>query len=433
MKFNQWTLGLAAVGVISLASAARAEESASPLLTALSSTTISGYVSASAWWNLGTAGGWHSTAEYPAIPYSAGKQDGFNLDVVKLSVEKPLDEQEWSAGYKVDLLFGPDANGLRTVSGGAPTDHPSRDFCIQQAYVALRAPVGNGIDFKVGVFNSILGYESFDAGNNPNYTRSYGYAMEPTTHTGVLATYRFTDWFSAAVGVANTYGPTINDKAHISSYFDRAESYKTYMGSVAFTAPESWGWMEGATLYAGAIVGHDSMMSDDDYDIKSRYNIYVGATIPTPLTGLKFGVAYDYAGATVREYTGSYWNGEGYSTYHYKGDGFWANTVALYASYQATEKLSAHVRGEYGWTSMNYPDASYEYSGPVWADVGMVYPDSIVAVTTTVDYALWANVISRVEFRWDHLAGGDRGYSSKQADESRENAFLVAANVIYKF
>ena len=34
------------------------------------------------------------------------RADGFNLDVVKLSVERPLDEAQWSAGYKADFLFG---------------------------------------------------------------------------------------------------------------------------------------------------------------------------------------------------------------------------------------------------------------------------------------------------------------------------------------
>ncbi len=44
MKFNKWTLGLAAVGVVSLTSAARADESKiSQVQTALSDTTISGY------------------------------------------------------------------------------------------------------------------------------------------------------------------------------------------------------------------------------------------------------------------------------------------------------------------------------------------------------------------------------------------------------
>ena len=53
-----------------------------------------------------------SPASY--IPYQGqaySKQDGFNLDVVKLSIAKPQDESPWASGYQVDLLFGPDAVG----------------------------------------------------------------------------------------------------------------------------------------------------------------------------------------------------------------------------------------------------------------------------------------------------------------------------------
>ena len=54
MKFNKWTLGLAAVGAVSLASAARADEKMSQLQTALSDTTISGYVDTAATWRPGS-------------------------------------------------------------------------------------------------------------------------------------------------------------------------------------------------------------------------------------------------------------------------------------------------------------------------------------------------------------------------------------------
>ena len=55
MKFNKWTLGLAALGVVSLASAARADEAKmSQVQTALSNTTLSGYVDVSAIWRPGT-------------------------------------------------------------------------------------------------------------------------------------------------------------------------------------------------------------------------------------------------------------------------------------------------------------------------------------------------------------------------------------------
>ena len=114
MKFNQWTLGLAALGVVSLASAARAEEKMSAIQAAMSSTTISGYVDTSAQWNPGTGTG----VNY--YKFNQGKTDGFNLDVVQLTIAKPLDEAEWAAGYRADLWFGPDANVLGTTSALAP-------------------------------------------------------------------------------------------------------------------------------------------------------------------------------------------------------------------------------------------------------------------------------------------------------------------------
>ena len=33
-------------------------------------------------------------------------------------------------------------------------------LAIRQAYMTLRTPVGNGIDWKVGVWDTIIGYES---------------------------------------------------------------------------------------------------------------------------------------------------------------------------------------------------------------------------------------------------------------------------------
>ena len=53
MKFNKWTLGLAAVGAVSLTSVAQAEEKMNVLQTAMTSTTISGYVDTSIQFNPG--------------------------------------------------------------------------------------------------------------------------------------------------------------------------------------------------------------------------------------------------------------------------------------------------------------------------------------------------------------------------------------------
>jgi hypothetical protein len=403
MKVSKWTLGLAGLGLVSLPAAGLAEEKMNQLWTALSSTTISGYVNTSVHWNTGTGNGFT-----PAISYNGpGKQDGFNLNAVKVAIEKPLDEAQWAAGYKAELIFGDDATAYLTTLDSNGDSSPAS---IKQAYVALRAPVGNGLDFKMGVFDTIIGYEVFDGGSNPNYTRSYGFTIEPTTHTGLLATYQLCKAASVSAGIANTHGPTINEKADAGGL--KAESYKTYMASVALTAPEDWGSLSGSTAYLGFVTGLNSSGPQD------QTSWYVGTTLNTPVKNLKVGASYDYLGTT----------GE------FGADSGYANALALYTSFQCTEKMSLHARGEYAWTDTGL------FGDDVIAQVGG--NSEVFALTGTLQYDLWKNVLSRLEVRWDHLSGdgSQTGYGGTPAGGGgggttgdKRNNVLVAANIIYKF
>ncbi|HWF18133.1 MAG TPA: outer membrane beta-barrel protein [Verrucomicrobiae bacterium] len=407
MKMNLWTAGLVAMGAVSVASVASADDSANSVLTSLSSSTLSGYVDTSAQWNLGTG-----DKNAPAYAFGgASKADGFNLNVVKLTLEHAPDANDgWGAGYKVDLLFGPDADALGTQSTGV-----AGDFGIKQAYVDLKVPVGNGLDFKVGVWDTIIGYESFESVNDPNFTRSYGYTIEPTTHTGVLGTYQFCEAASGSVGVANTFGPAINSRAFSPTGAPgfQAESYKTYMGSLAITAPTNWGWVGGSTLNAGIING---------FNIKSPVTInqgtghadqtsyYAGITLNTPLSALKFGAAYDYVIVGTEHEFGV--------------KASRANAAGIYAAYQLCEKCSINARGEYFFqTKQN-------------ATAGL--PSKVLEGTLTLQYDLWKNVLSRVEFRWDHQADGTGlAYGAPSAEPilhgSLRNSYELIANIAYKF
>jgi hypothetical protein len=413
MKFNKWTVALAAVGVVSLASAAKAEEKASPVMTALAATTISGYVDTSMEWNPGTGNN-----NLPPYKFNGqNKADGFNLDVVQVRIEKPLDETDWAAGYRVDLWMGPDANVLGTQSiFGNGTKAGMSDFALRQAYVSLRTPVLNGLDFKVGVFDSIIGYESVEAGNNPNFTRSYGHTIEPQTHTGVLATYRFNELVSASVGVADTWSSAINDRswAPVNGGVATAESYKTYMGSLALTAPDSMGFLKGSTLYVGAVNGFDDTARAAALNKSPNVtSYYAGATVATPVTGLRVGAAFDYLDI------------------HPVNNDDWS--AALYASYQATEKLSFHVRAEY------IKDKLADATTPGTSDSLLFNTGSnttsakVGALTGTVQYDLWKNVISRVEVRWDHSLGGNALFGGTSTVPTEKNAVVIAGNIIYKF
>ena len=399
MKYNAWTLALIGAGVVSIPAVSHAEEKGTnAVLSALSATTISGYVDTSAQWNPGTG---NANLPYytPNGVQGASKADGFNLDVVAITLNKPVGEGEWGAGYNATLLFGPDATGYNPSAGTIGSD-----FSLKDAYVDLRAPLGNGLDLKLGTFAEILGYEVYETGNNPNYTRSYGYEIEPLALTGLLAAYQFSPVISAQGGVANTWSTGINNRSDP----PKAESYKAYIGGVTLTAPDSLGFLAGSTLAGGVINGFDAGASQ-----ATKTSFYVGGTMKTPLKCLSVGIAYDYvalANATTFDENGD-------TVLHNSG---YQNASSLYLLWQATEKLTFNTRGEY------FSQSQYLVSS------GM--PSQAFAVTETVQYDLWKNVISRLEFRWDHSASGQDAYGGTQSGSpSLKNAFLVAANLIYKF
>jgi predicted porin len=122
------------------------------------------------------------------------------------------------------------------------------------------------------------------------------------------------------------------------------------------------------------------------------------------VTGLRLGAAWDLLNANT-EAAGTKIEADVWS-------------IAGYASFQATEKLSLHGRVEY-------------VSGDV--DKPINTGNSIYAVTATAQYDLWKNVLSRIEFRWDHVEHGLAFGGEVPGTPTRENAYMLAANLIYKF
>ena len=400
-KYNAWTVALVSAGVVSLPAAAHAEESTNAVLTALSATTISGYVDTSAQWNPGT-GNANLPVYTPNGAPGSSKADGFNLDVVAITLNKPVGEGEWGAGYNATLLFGPDATGYNNSAGSTTSD-----FSLKDAYVDLHAPLGNGLDLKLGTFTEILGYEVYETGNNPNYTRSFGYEIEPTAMTGLLASYQFSKVISAQAGIADTWSAGVNNRGFLNAQ-GKAESFKTYLGGVTLTAPDSLGFLAGSTLSGGIINGYDSGIQG----IKTSW--YVGGSFKTPLKSLTVGLSYDYVNLANNFAV----DANGNATVHNSG---YQSATAAYLLWQATDKLSFNTRADYLTQSAYLTPAS-----------GL--PRDAFALTETVQYDLWKNVVSRLEFRWDHSLGGNDTYGGETGGApNSENAFLLAANIIYKF
>lgn len=416
MKINKWTQVLLGVGLVSIPAVTHAEEQLSQLRTELTSTTISGYVDTTATWTFGTG---HDNM--PGRTYDgADTQDGFNLNVVSITLAKPLDESEWAAGYNVQLLFGPGASkrGTRSLIGGpaasfvdangngvqdageatVPNGGSAGDVSFNEAVVMLRVPVGNGIDVKVGQFGTYNGYEAYDTYKNPNWSRSYGFFIESSAHTGISASYKICDTVSIMAGVGNMAG--FNNQ--VDAKYDPAisESEKAWLGMITFTAPESFGFMKGASLSLGYTGGKSTPTAQ-----YMQENYYAGLSMPTPLDTLALGLAFDFT------------TGIG-------GKDQEAGALGAYFLLQATEKLKVNTRLDYGWG-----DSGQYYTAKAGKN------NKLASLTVTADYSLWKNVISRLEFRGDRALEGGQPFGLDPATGGGKDSevFSLTGNLIYQF
>jgi hypothetical protein len=365
------------------------------LETALSATTISGYVDTSAVWNPGTG-----NAHPAPFAFNNGKQDGFNVDSVDLKIEKLIDPSvPWSAGYTVDTLFGPDSS---SVTGG-------NNEYLRQAYINLSAPFGNVPDIKIGRFDTPIGFESTDSYKNFNWTHSYGYTLEPTEHTGALAHYKVVENVDIQAGVANKATTSeINDRSY------RSESHKSYLGMITLTAPDSWGFLAKDVVYGGIDYGTGPVNVD-------KTHIYAGANINTPVKDLVFGVAYDAIFHTDVATELKDEDGNGTGSY-YSADYGYSAALAGYVSYKLTEKVTTSARMEYA------------QGAALGALTSTADFHKVMALTGTISYDLWANVLTRLEVRWDHALDHSTPFGEgSDGNADANNAVMIAANLIYKF
>ena len=381
-------MGLAAAGVISFAAVAQAEEKPThQVLTAVSSTALSGYVSTSVGWTPGNT-------VNSAGRYSFQKSgDGFNLDVIDIKLSSALAEGEWASGYNVELWLGPDAGGIGHNLTG--------NIAIKNANVALNIPVGNGIQAKIGIFDTVVGYESANSIDNPNYSRSKGWSIEPTTHTGLLLSYKVADALSINAGVANTLdgGGNLNSGSRLNN------GQLTYLASASLTAPDSLGFLKGAVLTAGVVDGYNSSVTAGASAAPDQTLVYVGATLPTGIDKLTLGVAWDHLNIDKSSAD--------------------QDALAAYLSLKTCEKSSLNLRVEYDRTA-----------NPAVGNAAPVHTGAeFLATTLTFDYKLWANVVSRLEYRWDHDLNANRGAATTgtPAVASRNNSHSFVAQIAYKF
>ena len=414
MKRNTLKYAVAATGLIgSVAAVQGQEESSNQLLASLSNVEIGGYVSASYVNVVGSNDGalQQAGAFNSGIPGNGGtyaKDDGFNLDVVGLQFSSPIADEGWQAGYMVDLLVGPEAVGYSSSFNEPSTD----DLSVKQAYVNLQAPIGNGIDIKFGHFDTIVGYEVYAPADNTQYTRSYGFASEPFTHTGVLAATSLTDMISVQAGVANSMTGGVSDRA-----FERdgSSGNLTLLGSVGIDlAGEQFGLFDGASAYFavvhGSSAGANGGLVAQPLDFVSgdeSTHYYASIGMPLPIADTSFAFAWDYRDYDTHVNDGGLVQAGGYT-----------QTFGAYLDYTPAEaSWSAHLRGELAESNVGY-------------FTGAAGDEELYAITGTFNFSLFENVLTRIELRYDK---DEEGTAFGTIQDPEDDQFMVALNAVYTF
>jgi len=156
-------------------------------------------------------GGYTYNANASGPAGSAGTNDlrgfdqpanSFELDMAEIVFSK--DPAAGLIGYHVKFMAGETAKLMNTAGVGDAGPGATGATDLTEAYISYLAPVGKGLRFDIGKMVTFVGAEVIEAIDNPNYSRSLLFTWaEPLTHTGVKASYVFTDNVNAALFLLN--------------------------------------------------------------------------------------------------------------------------------------------------------------------------------------------------------------------------------------
>ncbi len=303
--------------------------------------------------------------------------NSFNISNVEIAIENT--PAEWVT-FRTDLDFGRDAKLVNGTENWAVGEI----FNLQQAYVALKAPVGNGLTFKVGKFVTMHGNEVLEGWANNNISRSllFNYAI-PFTHTGIMANYSFADWITLDVGVVNGWNSVVD-----------INNGKSMHAQLTIKPTEKLTWILGGS------VGPETAGSD------RTIRTLIDSTLSyQALENLTLAINYDFGrdgglGGTA-------------------GIADWQG-VALYAHWKASDFFGLSFRGEY------YDDDV----GTLGAPTGVAASGKLFEGTVTTHFYLADGLDLRFEYRHDH---GNAASFLRGNGASRRFQDTVASQLVYAF
>jgi len=356
----------------------------------------------------------------------------FNVNAVKIALEKALpDKNEWAAGFRIDTIYGSDAKYLQdTAFNGGTT---GSGLALEQALVKFRIPIGNGLDIYMGKFVTFLGYEVIESPANLNFSRGLLFTNAiPLTNTGIYADYKFNDTVEAKLGIVDGWNNSTTSSVAATGpgiQPDNGGFSKAITGQITVNAPGKNANITQSFIYSGgnqaaAYSGPATLPTDNGplvvYDIWGNWN-------PTFVkdNALTLGLNADlgYNGASGTPINNTFPGGSPTGTYPFHDSNTWYG-VAAYASYKVTKVITLSARGEY-----LHEDSALN---PKFGVAGVNNDD--FSETLTASFSIWDNLLTRVEYRYDHFTNGAVvGAGGFPVTGTFASANEISLNCVYSF
>ncbi|MDJ0866680.1 MAG: outer membrane beta-barrel protein [Myxococcota bacterium] len=405
----------------------------SGLASFVNSVTLNGWVASSYFYNFNNPdgkaqGGANSGTSEPGAKLEDGPggivypfhpdANSFSLDQVWFEIEK-LANEEGRAGFRFDIAYGKTAGILSGNSGGsrggAGTSSggdlfSGNDFTVYQGYVQYLAPVGNGIDFKFGKFQTLIGAEVAGTVYNWNITRGNVYNLfQPFTHTGITAGYDFNENISFTIGAVN------ETRSFPAADVDFNKD-KAVIGNLAFSG-DTWSVALSGTHGEGdSGKGVGASACGSGGCAGDRETIVDVLLSWDPTEDLSLYVDYTYINTDDVPWSVGGQSGDK----DVKGHG-----VSVAGRYSITDRTGIALRGEYLELDNffgNGKGGGFEDDLELWG------------ITATVDHLLTNNLMIRSEVRYDN---GDDGRGDNlfiNDDDFREDdQWTVGVEAVYNF
>jgi hypothetical protein len=280
----------------------------SPVMTLLKDTKLSGFVDTGYMFSFNEASSSKPfNNQNNPIRVFDNRSNSFYLHAAQLNIEN-LATDKRIVGYHLELAAGHD-----------PTVYDAQSFSLQEGWIQILAPVGTGLDIRIGKMATLVGYEVIESKDDMNYSRSilFGQA-ENFTNTGIRATYNINEQMWVVLGFNNGLNFT-ND-----TFSDDGHGKCTEM---QFGMKPSKDMLVTATLLVGTEENLSASTNDKFYifDIVGSYTMdKLTLALNLDITSIQ-GVGNDVSANGRAPRTG----------------------IALYAKYQESDMMASAVRVEY--------------------------------------------------------------------------------------